>query len=479
MKSYRLLSLFSAIAIATPLLAQTGLTIYNQNFAVVRDQIEMNLSEGTQEFSYSGVTSQLEPQSVVLRDPTGQVPLRVLEQSYRGDPVNQERLLQMFEGETISFIRQIGDSENLITGTIVRAPSRSSSGYLEPIIEVDGNLQMTLPGQPVFPSLGDGSILQPTLSWRIYSPESASLNADLSYLTRGLSWEADYNLVLPEEGDEVSMTGWVSVQNNSGKYFEDTRIKLIAGNVNKVTRNNKSDQVPLATRSFAAAPPEPEVQQKKFDDFHLYSLPGEIDLRDQETKQLEFVRADPVVTVKNYIYDGASLPTYWRNAGGPQTSSNFGQNSQTKIAIFRSFENSKENNLGVPLPAGTVRFYRADSDGQIEFIGENTIDHTAKDETVKLYLGNAFDLVGERTRTNFYKHPTQDLIRESISIEIRNRSEEDVVVDVVEHLYRWTNWKIISQSTSFDKTDAQTINFPLAVSAGESKSLTYTVEYTW
>ena len=459
--------------------AQTALTIYNDDFAVVRDEVPLTLVPGSQEASYSGVTSQLEPESVVLRDRNGVVPFRILEQSYRGDPINQERLLQLFEGETISFLQQFGDNVNLIEGKIVRAPTQSSSGYLEPIIEVDGELIMQLPGQPRFPSLGDESILQPTLTWMIYSAQEATIDAELSYLTRGLSWKSDYNLILPENGDEVAMTGWVSLSNRSGKVFKDTQVKLIAGNVNKLEKQDTSrvQQMAMLSRSSGLAEPE-QVEERKFDEFHLYTLPGTINLRDQETKQVEFVRSDPVLTKKIYIYDGSSLNRSWRSMG-VNPNPGYGQNSTDKVEIYREFKNSEDNNLGIALPAGIVRFYRTDIDGQIEFIGENQIDHTPKNETVRLYLGNAFDLVGERKITKFFKHPSLDFIRESFEIEIRNRSEEVVEVQVVENLYRSMNWEITVKSSDYEEIDARTVTFPLEIPAEETRTLTYTVEYTW
>jgi hypothetical protein len=155
------------------------------------------------------------------------------------------------------------------------------------------------------------------------------------------------------------------------------------------------------------------------------------------------------------------------------------QNGQPDVAIYRELENRKENGLGVALPAGRMRFYRMDEDDQLEFTGENTIDHTPKNETIRVYLGNAFDIVGERKRTNFYKHPSQDLVRETFEIEIRNRSEESVTVRVVEPLFRWSNWKIQKPSQEFEKTDAQTIEFPVEVEVDGTQTVTYTVEYTW
>jgi len=474
------------LACAATLSAQTAITVYNGNFGVVRDTVPLDLKQGITEQSYSGVTSQLEPESVILRDPTGKVAISVIEQSYRGDPVDQVRLLQMFEGETIDFYKTLDGEEVLVAGKIIRAPSmvittnqygNQQQKMLEPIIEVEGRLIMQLPGIPLFPSLGDDSILKPTLSWKLHSDKAAAFDAQLSYLTDGMSWKSDYNLVLPEEGDEVAMTGWVSIENNTGTTFEDASIKLIAGDVNKVQEqaNIRSRVGAMAMRSDAFAE-APKVEAKKFDEFHMYSLPLKTTLHDRETKQVEFVRAEAVQTKKTYIYNGTGGLRYY---GGLNTNQNYGQNKQPDIAIYREFKNSDENGLGVALPAGKLRFYRMDSDGQLEFTGENTIDHTPKNETIRVYLGNAFDLVGERTRTEFYTHPSRDLIRETFTIEIRNRSEEEVTVQVVEPLYRWSNWEIQKPSHEFEKTDAQTIEFPVTVGADAVETITYTVEYTW
>lgn len=470
---------------ATTLSAETAITVYNGNFGVVRETVPLELEAGISEQSYSGVTSQLEPESVILRDPSGQTALSVVEQSYRGDPIDQNGLLQMFEGETIRFLKTIDDKEVVQSGKIIRAPSMvmTTNPYgnpqqrqLGPIVEVDGELITQLPGTPLFPSLGDDSILEPTLSWKLHSEQPASIDAQLSYLTDGMTWRSDYNLLLPENGDTVTMTGWVSIQNNTGTSFEDASIKLIAGDVNKVQDKNRARGQVMEMAVASRAADAPEVEAKKFDEFHMYALPLRTTLRDRETKQVEFVRSEQVATEKLYIYNGTGGARYY---GGLNTNQNYGQNAQSDVAIYREFKNSEANGLGMALPAGKTRFYRMDSDGQLEFTGENVIDHTPKNETIRVYLGNAFDLVGERTRTNFHKHPSRDLIRESFEIEIRNRSEEEVTVQVVEPLYRWSNWTITEHSTDFEKTDAQTIEFPLAVGADQVETIRYTVEYTW
>ena len=351
---------------------------------------------------------------------------------------------------------------------------------LSAIVEVDGMLMTTLPGQPLFPSLGDDSVLLPTLSWKLHSSEAAELDAQLSYLTNGMNWKADYNLVLPEQGDELTLTGWVSIENNTGKTFEDARIKLVAGDVNKVQEQpNRYKGRAMAMEMSDALGAAPRVEEKKFDEFHMYTLPLPTTLRDRETKQVEFVRAETVQSSKVYVYDGANIPFNWRYYGGVNQNQNYGQNDKPDVAIYREFRNSKENGLAVPLPAGRTRFYRMDDDGQLEFTGENTIDHTPKNETIRVYLGNAFDLVGERTRSSYSKHKVFDQLSESFEIEVRNRSEETVTVQVVEHLYRWMNWKLLKHSHGFEKTDAQTIEFPLTLKPDETATVSYTVQYSW
>ncbi|MFP4674228.1 MAG: DUF4139 domain-containing protein [Opitutales bacterium] len=477
------------LLLAMPLLGQPAVTVYNDGFGVVRDAVPLDLEEGVNDVSYSGVTTQLEPESVVLRDPRNEVDLSVLEQSYRGDPVDREMLLQMFEGETIEFLKKLDDREVVEKARIIRAPtemrSRDSNGrahtrQLAPIIEMDGQIRTGLPGEPLFPSLGDDSVLLPTLSWKLFSDRSATFEAQLSYLTGGLSWKADYNLVLPEEGDGVVLTGWVSIRNNTGKTFEDARVKLIAGDVNKVDESKGQGRSADRMMALEAAPqPEREVAEKKFDAFHMYTLPGRTTLRDRETKQVEFIRAESVKTEKTYVYDGAKLPGHWQGRGGVQTNDNYGSNANPDVALYREFKNTEENGLGVPLPGGRTRFYRMDDDGQLEFTGENTIDHTPKNEDVRVYLGNAFDLVGERTRTRFSRHRSRDEMEESFEIEIRNRSEERVEVQVVEHMYRWVNYEIIEKSREFEKRDARTIEFPVQVEPDEIKTVSYTVRYSW
>jgi hypothetical protein len=224
----------------------------------------------------------------------------------------------------------------------------------------------------------------------------------------------------------------------------------------------------------------PAVREKSFDEFHLYTLQRPTTLRDQQTKQVEFVRATGIRSQRLYIYDGANLANYaYYSPEQARQDVSYGTASNPKVWVMQEFKNSETNHLGIALPKGRLRFYRRDTDGHLEFVGENTIDHTPKDETVRVYTGNAFDVVGERRRTNIRVDSAQRWIEESFEIKVRNHKKEPVNVRVVEHLYRWTNWKLLEQSQQYRKTDAQTIEFPVTVAPNGEQVVTYLVHYSW
>jgi hypothetical protein len=458
-------------------LADPALTIYNQNFAVVRDTVPLDLKPGVNDVTFADATAQLEPASVILRDPTGAVNLQILEQNYRNAPVSQELLLSLNEGKTINFfVKESNKPDRTVQGKIVRSGYKSNS---QPIIEVDGTLQFGLPGQPIFPSLGDDTILKPALTWKINAETGGKVNAELAYITEGLSWLADYNVVEPENGDLLQIVGWVTMNNGSGKTFTDAKIKLMAGDVNKI-QNQTAYAAKSMAMDMAAPAAAPAVTEKALDEFHLYTLPLATTLRDGETKQVEFIHAMDVKSEKIFVYDGANINwDQWRyNPQGMRENSEFGTESNAKVAVMREFKNAEENHLGMPLPAGRLRFYKQDGQA-LEFVGENEIDHTPKDETVRVYTGNAFDLVGTRTRTNFRVDNANHSADESFEIKLRNHKTTPVQIRVVEHLYRWVNWTITANSDPYTKTDAQEMKFDVPVKPDEEKTVTYTVHYSW
>jgi hypothetical protein len=482
--------------------AEPQLTIYNQNFAVIRVLIPLSLKPGTNQVQCTDITAYLEPSSVILRDPTGGRTIQILEQNYRADPVSEQLLLSLNEGKTLDFLVQRGDKTEIVQGKVIRSgyvsprppgawfgapyyggPGGAPSG-LQPIIEVGGKLRFGLPGTPLFPTLADDTILKPTLNWVLQSDKPGEMNAEFSYVTGQMSWNADYNLVAPEEGNLLDMVGWVTIQNQTGKTFRDARIKLMAGSVNKI-------EPPMAGRfgvgegygvgggisGFA-----PQVTEKPFEEYHLYQLHRPTTLHDQETKQVEFVRASGIKSERIYIYDGAKIDQSryqgW-NIESIRQNSEYGTQSNPDVWVMREFINSEANHLGMPLPAGRLRFYRQDTDGQLEFTGENEIKHTPRDETIRAFTGSAFDIKGERRRTDYRIDMGQRWLDESFEIKLRNHKKEPVVVRVVEHLYRGMGWEIVEKSATFLKTDAQTIEFQVQVPPDGEKTVTYKAHYTW
>lgn len=484
----------------TGMAAEPSLTLYNQQFAVIREQIKLPVKEGISTLSFDEITANLEPESVLLRAPGGT--LRVLEQNYRNDPVSEALLLRHFEGQVIDFeVTAANGEKSIVRGKIVRAPYLSTGKarlrygnqyeYMRlqgqgnsdtPMIEVNGKLRFSLPGKPLFPALSDDSILKPQLHWKLASDRNIETPLELSYVSDGFNWSADYNLILPEKGDVLTLTGWVTMDNQSGRDFKDATIKLMAGDVKKI-QNQAINQFRMrfaeSNSSFIRSDIK-QITEKAFDEYHLYSLPRKTDLLDGGTKQVEFIHADGVKSNLIYIYNGLKI-TEDRYRGWDMESirdnQSFGTQANKKVWVYREFENTKGNNLGIPLPKGRVRFYRQDSDKQLEFIGENEIDHTPAGEMVKVYTGDAFDLVGDRQRTNYKR--IDNTLTESFKITVRNRKKEAVEIRVVETLYRWPSWEILEQSAPFKKVDSNTVEWTVKLEPDEEKNITYTVRYSW
>ncbi|MFA6242407.1 MAG: hypothetical protein WC655_15840, partial [Candidatus Hydrogenedentales bacterium] len=461
--------------------ADPSVTIYNQNFAVVRQAIPLTLEKGVNKIAFNDTTTLLEPDSVMLRDPSGKWALQILEQSFRNDPVSQELLLSINEGQTIPFQTMLSNGTNsTVSGKIIRSgyipqmikarnmqqqqyyPQQSGA---QPVIEVDGKIRFGLPGQPLFPSLGDGTILKPTLSWVLDSAQAGTLEAELGYVTSGMSWEASYNVVAPQSGDTVDIVGWITIENMSGKVFENAHIKLMAGNVSKIQPGAEMNRYMMADINNPAAGGYGggrPVSEKAFDEYHLYTVARPATLRDRETKQIEFVRANGVTSERFYVYDGAKIDMNQYRGWNPQNflqQQDYGTQMNTQVWTMRELKNTESNSLGMPLPAGRTRFYQRDEDGQLEFTGENVITHTPRDETLRVYTGDAFDLVGERKQTSFKIENQERWVDESFEIKLRNRKKEDAEIRVVEHLYRWHTAEVKESSDPYNKMDSQTIEF--------------------
>lgn len=453
--------------------ANPAITVYNQGVAVIRETIPLDLTAGQTSVSFDQATSQVRPDSVVLRDPSGKVMFSILEQSYRNDPVSQSLMMSVFEGQTIDFVQQLQDgSQKIVQGEIIRSGYQPGGHHSAPIIKVDGKMQFQLPGQPLFPALGDDSILRPTLSWQIANDAAAKLDAQLSYMSGGFSWQATYNVVAPEKGETVSLNGWVTVKNHSGTGFKEANLKLVAGDVN-VHREALAHLMDGASlgKSMRSAPAP--VTEKSFDDFHLYTLPRPLTIRDRETKQVGFLSTETLQATKRYVYQADHNRFYGHRSYDPMQ-----REYPQDVLTYWEFENTDKNGLGVPFPAGNIRFYRSDdADGNLEFVGENRINHTPKNETISVNTGTAFDLLGAKKHIDYQVSRSKDWARETIELTLTNRSKEVKTITVREPLWRWNNWEIEKSSMEFTKVDAQTIEFTVEVPADEKVTITYTAHY--
>jgi hypothetical protein len=498
----KMLSLGMLLA-AAPVLAQTQLTIYNQNFATVKESRTLNLQGGESEVRITDITAHLEPDSVVLRDLKDPDAIRILEQNYESDPLSQGLLLRKSEGKVLDFevtMPQTGEKK-IVKGKILRSgyvPHTSvfqqygqqyamrqrmysqPQGGGQPIVEVDGKIQFGLPGKPIFDALDPKAFLKPTLLWLLWTGAAGKHDVEFSYLTGGMRWEATYNAVAPEKGDSFDIVGWVTLENMSGKDFEKASVKLMAGDVARAKPEGERFRDFGALESRSAIAPA-AVTERAFEEYHLYTLPRPTTVLDREIKQVEFVRASNVPARRIYVYDGFQLDQRYRgwDYHSIRTRPEYGTRSSPKVWVMLEFQNSEKSHLGMPLPKGKVKIYRRDVDGRNEFIGEDRIDHTPKDETVRLYTGNAFDIVGERRQTDFRLDTNKHWAEETFEIKVRNHKKEMVEIRVVEHMYRWIQWKMKAKSMAYKKTDARTIEFRPKVPANGEEVITYTVHYSW
>ncbi|PKM92910.1 MAG: hypothetical protein CVU80_00940, partial [Elusimicrobia bacterium HGW-Elusimicrobia-4] len=426
--------LFSTISFSQ----EIDLTVYNQNLGLVKDRRDIKIDKGVQKIEFTDVAAQIDPTSVHFKSLSYPNKCSVLEQNFEYDLISREKLLQKYIGKEIELERRLGkdgEKKEIVRGTLL-----STSGGLT--IKSGDKILVNPSGEISLSKLPEGLILKPTLSWVLENEISGEHKIELAYLTNGINWNADYVIVSDKEDKNLDLTGWVTIDNKSGATYKDAKLKLIAGDIHRATPVGAGrEDVMYNTKAMRA--PQPQFEEKSFFEYHLYTLQRRTSVRDNETKQIEFVSGTNVPIRKLYIYDAAAQKFYGYNQWS-RADRNYGVQSNKKVYVMLDFKNSKENNLGIPLPKGKMRVYKEDSDKSLEFIGEDFIEHTPKDENVRIYLGDAFDIVGERVQTDFKNG--DDFADETFKITIRNHKEEAVEVRVVEKLYRWSNWKIAQKS---------------------------------
>ena len=445
------------------------LAVYNQNLALVMDRRSLSLSEGLNEVRFVDVAAQIDPTSVHFRSLTDPEDTVVLEQNYEYDIVGSSKLLHKYVDQEISLVTEDGQE---YVGTLLSADDdvilQAADGQVT-LVKLERIKEFT------FPALPEGLITRPTLVWQVESVQGGSQDVEVTYLTGGVNWQANYILVLADDEQTMDLDGWVTLDNRSGTSYADAKLKLIAGDIHRAAADARVVEKMMVFEE--AAPAAPQVEERAFFEYHLYEVQRPVTVKDQQTKQIEFVTASAVPTGKFFVYDGAQMRFmgYYQPIEDP----GYGTASGTKVMVMLEFKNGEEEGLGVPLPKGTLRVFKKDVDGSTLLIGEDAIDHTPKDEQVRLYIGDAFDIVGERIQTDFQADYDDDWMQESYQITLRNHKDEDVEVRVVEHMFRWSEWQILEESHDHEKLDAQTIEFRVPVEADGETVVTYTVRYEW
>jgi len=471
MQKWMMLVVIAAVTI--PAAAQekpegVALTVYNGNFGVVREVRTLEIPESG-EVKFTDVARLIDPTTVSFRsltDPNA----KLLEQNYQYDLVSADKLLLKYIDRPI----EIATANSRYAGKLLSFDGGQLVIQLE-----DGGLAMVQRPDNVqdirFSALPGGLLTRPTLLWLVATDKPGRQLAEVTYQTGGINWHAEYVLVLNADDTAADLTGWVSVDNRSGKTYRDAKMKFIAGDVRRIVEQAEYRGRAVVAAKGMAAP----MEEKAFFEYHMYTLPRPSTVADNETKQLEMF--SPVAGLhvdKKFLYN--PLGEFRWYPGGRYTDQAYGVTSDKKVGVFILFRNSKENKLGIPLPAGKVRVYKQDpADASMEFIGEEAIDHTPRDEELSLRIGNAFDIVGERVQKDFKIETGRKWMQETIQITIRNHKDTDVVVRVREPLYRWKTWRITESTQEYEKLDARTVVWDLPVKAEGEVTLTYVVEYTW
>ena len=424
--------------------ADLAVTVYNQNRGVIKDTRDLTLKQGISSIAITDVASEIDPTSVHFKSKTSPDKLQILEQNYEYDLVNSNKILEKYLDETI----QVVTEKDVYSGKLLSA----SGGDV--VIQTSNGIQVIKSSAIQrfdFPELPDGLITRPTLVWQVKNSGPEKQKGEISYLTGGLNWHAEYVAVVDQHDENLELNGWVSIDNRSGAAYPDAKLKLIAGDVNVVQPRSGGRMQKGLMLDMAMSEAEPQFEEKSFFEYHMYTLQRPATLKNNQTKQISLFPSSSTKTDKLYLYDGARY--------------------QNKVRVNVEFKNSKDAGLGMPLPKGTVRVYKSDSDGSLEFIGEDQIDHTPKDEKVRIFLGNAFDLTGERNQKSVRK--VSDRAREeSYEIKLRNHKQEAVSITIIEHL--WGDWTITAHSHDYTKKNAQTLEFQVSVPKDGEVVVTYT-----
>jgi hypothetical protein len=432
------------------------ITVYNSNIGLVKDLRSITLPKGIQELKFMDIASQIIPTSVSIRSPNHPDSLVVLEQNYEYDLLSPRKLLDKYVGKNVKIRSKnpYTDKEEIVAATVM------SNNEGVPVFKINNEITYGYQGNLLFPEIPENLISKPTLMWLLEGKQAGPQVVEAVYLTNGITWQADYVLLLNDKDTETDLSGWVTINNRSGTTYKNARLKLVAGDVNRVADEVRPPR-PMLKAGLAMAEGAPQFKEAAFFEYHIYTLQRPSTIKENQTKQISLLDAQRVPVKKEFLYRG--MPEYYRNRLGDTVSTK-------KVEVFVELANRKENHLGMPIPKGIMRVYKHDEDGSLQFVGEDTIEHTPKDEKIKVKLGNAFDIVATRKQTA-WERIGGSTYEVAFEVTLRNHKKEDVTVRVVEPMSG--DWKILESSHHYKKVDVATLSFDLPVKKDGETRLTY------
>jgi len=435
-----------------------ALTIYNSNVGLVKDTRFIELKPGIHELKFMDVAGKIDPTTVHIKSLINGSSLAVLEQNYEYDLLSPQKLLEKFVGQKVQLATLNPETKK---EEIVEATLLSTQGGN--IFQIGDKIHIGHYGRILLSKIPENLIPQPTLVWMLENKLSKPQKLEASYLTSGINWKADYVAVLNKLDTLTDLTGWVTIDNRSGATYQNALLKLVAGDIHRVQGEVRMDYArPMA----AAKEVSQQFKEESFFEYHLYTLDRRTTVKDNQTKQMTLLDANQVPLKKLFIFAGHPQYYYQMNQGS----------QKQKVGVFLELENTKKNNLGIPLPKGTIRVYKEDKDGSLQFVGEDRIDHTPKDEKFKIKIGEAFDVVGERIQTD-YKRLGSNLFEVAFEVSLRNHKKEDIKVLVEEPIPG--DWEMLSNTHSFEKLSAHLIRFDVPVTKDKEVKVKYRIRFKY
>jgi hypothetical protein len=441
-----------------------NITVYNSNLGLVRETRRLTLPSGRIALRFADVTAQIRPETVHLASLTAPSALRILEQNYQYDLLNPAKLLDKFVGREITLVlrRYQNNTESFEP---VQATLLSNNGGQ--VWRINGQIVInpTNISEMRFPDLPKNLVATPTLVWDVENSSTAMQTVEASYLTSGMNWRADYVLLISADETKGDLQGWVTLTNSSGATFEDAHLQLVAGDVNRVAEQERNNYALAGAMQRKAPMDEAQFKEQGFFEYHLYTLQRPTSINNNETKQVSLLEAMGFEVKKEFVLNGQRY--YYTGYNNP------GQAIKEKVGVYMQFRNSQQNKLGMPLPAGTIRLYKKDDKGNQQFIGEDKIDHTPKDEDVRVKVGDAFDIVAERKQTDFKVLASGHLYEYAYEIKIRNHKDGPVTVVVNEPI--GGDWEMVASTFEAKKTAAFAAQFNVPVAKDGEATLSYRV----